>query len=179
MKRGLAILLATTLSTTAWGWEYDTKHHDKDFKPPKHHYVEHHKVMPHHHMYGHDMHHHYPMHHHMYVHHMHMPPPPPKPPVVPPTPPAPTPPTASTPPTSTPPAQQHVQAPRHGSTVGVWIAGGMVGCGTLSLMIGAAYVAKTQHRELTTQEANELVFGCILPILGPALVDNYYATHRK
>lgn len=175
MKRGLAILLATTLSTTAWGWEYDTKHHPDLDK--HHHYVEHHKVMPHHHMHEHFVHHHYPMHHHMYVHHMHMPPPPPKPPVPPVTPP--TPPTASTPPTtSTPPAQQHVQAPRHGSTVGVWIAGGMVGCGTLSLMIGAAYVAHTQHRELTTQEANELVWGCILPIIGPAMVDDYYARKR-
>jgi hypothetical protein len=175
MKRGLAILLATTLSTTAWGWEYDSKHH---------HEMEHHHKMP---KFEHHEHHfikHYPhheMHHMHYVHHMHMPPPPPKPPVVPPTPPAPTPPTASTSPTSMPPAQKQTQLNygRHGSTVGVWIAGGMVGCGTLSLMIGAAYVAKTQHRELTTQEANELVFGCILPILGPALVDNYYATHRR
>jgi hypothetical protein len=121
-------------------------------------------------------------HHMMHFHHMHIPPII-KPPVVPPPPPPPPPIVTTTPPptvtTTAPSKPTHYIQPRNGNTAGVWIAGGLVGCGTLSLIIGAAYVARTERRELTTREANMLVVGCLLPIVGPYLLDREWSRHPK
>jgi hypothetical protein len=126
-----------------------------------------------------------PKYHHHMMHHMHMYKPPIiKPPIVP-TPPPPPPIVTTTPPptvTTTPAPSKpppNYSPPRNGNTAGLWIAGGLVGCGTLSLIIGAAYVAHNEHRELTTREANMLVVGCLLPIVGPYLLDREWSRHPK
>ena len=61
----------------------------------------------------------------------------------------------------------------HNTSATPWIVGGIVGCGAIGLIISAAYVAHTYHRELTQCEANIIVAGCFVPIVGGYLVDQY------
>ena len=48
---------------------------------------------------------------------------------------------------------------------------GVMGCATGVLMISAAIKGATEHRELTYREANMIVFGCMIPVVGALMVD--------
>ena len=46
-----------------------------------------------------------------------------------------------------------------------WIVGGMVGCASIGLLVGAAYAANTHHRELTCREANMIALAASFQLL--------------
>ena len=48
---------------------------------------------------------------------------------------------------------------------------GVMGCAVGLLMISAAVKGATEHRELTCREANMIVFGCMIPVVGALMVD--------
>lgn len=50
-----------------------------------------------------------------------------------------------------------------------------VGCTAIAPMIGSALVG----RPLTYREADELVVGCVIPIIGPMIVDKLYDDHPE
>jgi hypothetical protein len=60
---------------------------------------------------------------------------------------------------------------RHGLTpLQGYVTAGMF-CSAIWLIIHAAYVSRTENRELTRREAYMDVAGCWLPIIGPLLVN--------
>ena len=54
-----------------------------------------------------------------------------------------------------------------------------VGCMTLAPMLAAALVWNAEGRYLTSQEAIGLNAGCIIPFIGPLLVDAAYKAHPE
>jgi len=73
-----------------------------------------------------------------------------------------------------PPKPQPVPRTGGANTTGLWIAGGTIGCGAVSLIAYAAYISATQHRELTMREANIIMWGCVVPIVGGVAFDYLY-----
>jgi hypothetical protein len=62
---------------------------------------------------------------------------------------------------------------KHGLSAVQWYVTGSVFCSAAWLIGHAAYVSRTEHRELTYREAYTDVAGCFLPIIGPLLVAQY------
>jgi len=52
-----------------------------------------------------------------------------------------------------------------------------VGCMTLAPMLAAAIVWNTEGRYLTNREAMGLGAGCVVPFLGPLVIDSMYDAH--
>ena len=62
---------------------------------------------------------------------------------------------------------------KHGLSAVQWYVTGSVFCSAAWLIGHAAYISRTEHRELTYREAYTDVAGCFLPIVGPLLVAQY------
>lgn len=62
---------------------------------------------------------------------------------------------------------------KHGLSAVQWYVTGSVFCSAAWLIGHAAYISRTEHRELTYREAYTDVAGCFLPIIGPLLVAQY------
>lgn len=54
-----------------------------------------------------------------------------------------------------------------------------VGCMAASPIVAGAWVAYTEHRELTQHEALSLAGGCVVPVLGSLFWDWAYAAHPE
>jgi hypothetical protein len=54
-----------------------------------------------------------------------------------------------------------------------------VGCMTLAPMLASAWVWHSEGRYLTSQEAMGLNAGCIIPFIGPMIVDAAYKAHPE
>lgn len=54
-----------------------------------------------------------------------------------------------------------------------------VGCMSLAPMLASALVWNQEGRYLTSQEALGLGIGCIIPLIGPMIVDAAYAAHPE
>jgi len=62
---------------------------------------------------------------------------------------------------------------RNGLSGAQGYVGAAMFCSAIWLIAHAAYVSRTENRELTRREAYMDVAGCWLPIVGPLLVDQY------
>ena len=76
-------------------------------------------------------------------------------------------------------APRHHHHMRHGFTK-LGAAGiTTVGCMVVAPIVASAWVASTEHRELTQHEALGLVGGCVVPVLGSLFWDWAYAAHPE
>lgn len=60
-----------------------------------------------------------------------------------------------------------------------WIVGGLVACPAVGLLGYGAYIANTQHRQLTCREAHMVVWGCMIPVVGAYLVNAGFSAHPE
>lgn len=56
---------------------------------------------------------------------------------------------------------------------------GIAFCMPVNLMISAAIMDVNEGRELRLSEAHEIVAGCLLPVIGPAIVRRLYQEHPE
>lgn len=54
-----------------------------------------------------------------------------------------------------------------------------VGCMTLAPLLASAVVWNTERRPLTSREAMSLGAGCIIPIIGPLLINSAFDSHPE
>ena len=60
-----------------------------------------------------------------------------------------------------------------------WYGLTTVGCMALTPMVGAAFVAWNEHRELRSSEAMMMLADCVVPIIGGLIVKSAYDAHPE